>query len=75
MGIAVPIEIPLMAEQPLSIREAFVANLTQHTTSILVVPSSIRHSTKTQTAGVTPRRSRRIAGAKAGCNLNQFETR
>jgi hypothetical protein len=31
--------------------------------------------TKTQAAGVTPRHSRRIARAKAECNLNELETR
>jgi hypothetical protein len=75
MGVALPRETPLAVEQPLSSREAFVAKLAQHTASILAAPNSIKRDTKTQAIGVTPRRSRIIAGARAECNLRQDQER
>jgi hypothetical protein len=75
VGVAVPRETPLTVKQPLSSREAFVAKLVQHTASILAAPNSIRRDAKQQAPGVTPRRSRRITGARAECSLNELETR
>jgi hypothetical protein len=61
-GVVVPRVTPPVIEIPPPSREAFIARIARQTVSILAVPSTVKRCTKANSAGPTPRRSRRLAG-------------
>jgi hypothetical protein len=74
-GVAIPQATPLAIEHAPSARESFIAKTVQQTACILTVPASIKCSLKTRPARDTPRRSRRIAGAKVEFSSTELERR
>jgi hypothetical protein len=75
VGVAVPHVTPLTIEQAPSTHESFIAKLAQQTACILAAPTSIKRCSKMKPAGVTPRRSCRIAGAKVEFSSTELERR
>jgi hypothetical protein len=74
-GVVVPRVTPPVIEIPPPSREAFIARIAGQTVSILVVPSIVKRCTKANSAGPTPRRSRRLAGVQAEFNMSELERR
>jgi hypothetical protein len=75
VGVAAPLETPSTIDASLTTRQAFIPKLTQQATAILSAPNTIRHCTKTMSAGQMPRRSRWVAGAQVEFSVTELERR